>query len=76
MRRPVLELKCESDHISFDQRAFKIVVHEETAEAWVGVHHGTPEGSPLITWPKFAWKRVEKKVCKGSETGAPSPWAR
>lgn len=36
---------------------YTIVLHDETPEAWIGVHVGAPHLEPS-TFPKYAWKLV------------------
>lgn len=51
-------LKCESDHPSFDQTPFEIVVSEENEDGWHGWGEFQDRSGVPSFFPKFAWKRV------------------
>lgn len=54
--RPLVTIEPIEPTPPFTQR-YTIRVHEETDEAWIGVHvYGNSQPS---TFPKFAWKLVE-----------------
>jgi len=53
-------LKCESEHLSYDQRPVPITLREETPTEWIGWplswrDRGLSAELPLL-FPKFAWK--------------------
>ena len=55
----IIQLKCESDRMSYDQTLHEIAVEREDAAAWFGKPTANPD-CPTLQWPKFAWKEVEQ----------------
>jgi hypothetical protein len=55
----IIQLKCESDQVSYDQNLREVAVEREDADNW----YGKPIANlacPTLQWPKFAWKEVEQ----------------
>jgi hypothetical protein len=55
----IIQLKCESDQMSYDQSVREVAVEREDEGNWYGKPTANPECQTL-QWPKFAWKEVEQ----------------
>jgi len=55
----IIQLKCESDQVSYDQTLREVAVEREDEGNWHGKPTANPD-CPTLQWPKFAWKEVEQ----------------
>ncbi len=56
----IVQLKCESDRLPYDQTVREVAVEREDDSNWYGKPTANP-ACPSLQWPKFAWKEVEQK---------------
>ena len=57
--REIITLRCESDSPAYDQTPREILLVSADEDAWHGYPISNP-ACPLLTWPRYAWREVER----------------